>query len=260
MKRILLTVEYDGTAYAGWQRQLNGLAVQQVLEEALHRATDEVITVTGASRTDAGVHAHGQAVHFDTVSSIPPEKYPFVLNTMLPRDIRALSGRQVPADFHARFMTCGKQYTYRIINSRHGSAIRRNTHTHVPVPLDVPPMERAAQTLLGKHDFAAFQASGGTAKTTVRTVHKANLERRGDEIILTIEGDAFLYNMVRIIAGTLIEIGQHRRGEDAFTRAIASGSRLDLGVTAPPHGLELTRVDYPEAAFTFPDTIRWHEE
>lgn len=260
MKRILLTVEYDGTAYAGWQRQLNGLAVQQVLEEALHRATGECITVTGASRTDAGVHAHGQAVHFDTASSIPPEKYPFVLNTMLPRDVRVLSGREVPPDFHARFMTCGKQYTYRIINSRHGSAIRRNTHTHVPVPLDMAPMERAAQTLLGKHDFAAFQASGGTAKTTVRTIHRADLIRQGDEITLTIEGDAFLYNMVRIIAGTLIEIGQHRRGEDAFTRAISSGSRLDLGVTAPPHGLELTRVDYPETAFTFPDTIRWHEE
>lgn len=260
MKRILLTVEYDGTAYAGWQRQLNGLAVQQVLEEALHRATGECITVTGASRTDAGVHALGQAVHFDTASSIPPEKYPFVLNTMLPRDVRVLSGREVPPDFHARFMTCGKQYTYRIINRRHGSAIRRNTHTHVPVPLDMSPMERAAQTLLGKHDFAAFQASGGTAKTTVRTIYRADLIREGDEITLTIEGDAFLYNMVRIIAGTLIEIGQHRRGEDAFTRAISSGSRLDLGVTAPPHGLELTRVDYPETAFTFPDTIRWHEE
>lgn len=260
MKRILLTVEYDGTAYAGWQRQLNGLAVQQVLEEALQRATHEHIVVTGASRTDAGVHAHGQAVHFDTESSIPPEKYPFVLNTMLPRDIRVLSGREVPADFHARFMTCGKQYTYRIINSRHGSAIRRNTHVHVPVPLDIAPMQRAAQTLLGTHDFAAFQASGGTAKTTVRTIHKAELCRQGDEITLTVEGDAFLYNMVRIIAGTLIEIGQHRRGEDAFTRALASLNRLDLGVTAPPHGLELTRVDYPEAAFTLPEAIRWHED
>lgn len=260
MKRILLTVEYDGTAYAGWQRQLNGLAVQQVLEEALQRATGQPVTVTGASRTDAGVHAHGQAVHFDTASSIPPEKYPFVLNTMLPRDVRVLSGREVPPDFHARFMTCGKQYTYRIINSRHGSAIRRSTHTHVPVPLDMAPMECAAQTLLGKHDFAAFQASGGTAKTTVRTIHSISLTRHEDEIILTIEGDAFLYNMVRIIAGTLIEIGQHRRGEDAFTRAISSGSRLDLGVTAPAHGLELTRVDYPQAAFILPDAIRWHEE
>lgn len=260
MKRILLTVEYDGTGYAGWQRQINGLAVQQVLEEVLCKVTGQPVTVTGASRTDAGVHAHGQAVHFDTCSSIPPDKYPFVLNTKLPKDIRVLTGRQVPADFHARFMTCGKQYTYRIINSRHGSAIRRNTHVHVPVPLDVSPMQRAAQTLLGRHDFAAFQASGGTAKTTIRTITRAEIFRQGDEILLVIEGDAFLYNMVRIIAGTLIEIGQGRRGEDAFLRAFASGSRLDLGVTAPPHGLELTRVDYPEAAFTMPDAIRWHQE
>lgn len=260
MKRILLTVEYDGTNYAGWQRQINGLAVQQVLEEALSAATHERIVVTGASRTDAGVHALGQAVHFDTESSIPPEKFPFVLNTMLPRDVRVLTGREVPADFHARFMTCGKQYIYRIINTRHGSAIRRNTHVHVPVALDLPPMQRATQTLLGKHDFAAFQASGGTAKTTIRTIHKAEITQQGEEFILTIEGDAFLYNMVRIIAGTLIEIGHHRRGEDAFTRAIASGNRLDLGVTAPPHGLELTRVDYPQAAFTLPDSIRWHED
>ena len=126
MKRILLTVEYDGTNYAGWQRQINGLAVQQVLEEALQKATKERIVVTGASRTDAGVHALGQAVHFDTESRIPPEKYPFVLNTMLPRDVRVHSGREVPESFHARFMTCGKRYTYRIVNSRHASAIRRS--------------------------------------------------------------------------------------------------------------------------------------
>ena len=258
MRRILLTVEYDGTNYSGWQRQSNGLAVQQVLEEALSQACHETIVVTGASRTDAGVHALGQAVHFDTCSSIPPEKYPFVLNTMLPRDIRVQTGYEVPAGFHARFMTCGKQYTYRIVNSRHGSAIRRNTHVHVPLPLDVPAMEEAAQTLLGTHDFAAFQASGGTAKTTIRTIHSAHLVQSGDEIILTIEGNAFLYNMVRIIAGTLIEIGHHKRNGDAFTRALASLDRLDLGVTAPPHGLELTRVDYPEAAFHDPDDIRWH--
>ena len=255
MKRILLTVEYDGSGYAGWQRQINGLAVQQVLEEALRKATREHIVVT-----DAGVHALGQAVHFDTNSAIPPEKYPFVLNTMLPRDVRVHTGRQVPDGFHARFMTCGKRYTYRIINSRHGSALRRLSHVHVPVPLELAPMERAAQTLLGTHDFAAFQAAGGTAKTTVRTITAVHLEQRGEEITLTVEGDAFLYNMVRIIAGTLIEIGHRRRGEDAFLRAFESLDRLDLGVTAPPHGLELTRVFYPDEAFADPDSVRWHEE
>ena len=260
MKRILLIVEYDGTNYAGWQRQINGLAVQQVLEEALQKATKERIVVTGASRTDAGVHALGQAVHFDTESRIPPEKYPFVLNTMLPRDIRVHTGREVPEGFHARFMTCGKRYTYRIVNSRHASAIRRNTHVHVPLPLDLAPMQEAAKQLLGTHDYAAFQAAGGTAKTTIRTITGAELVRFGDEIILTVEGDAFLYNMVRIIAGTLIEIGLGRRSVNAFSEAYETLDRLSLGVTAPPQGLELTKVYYPEAAFVLPEEIKWHED
>ena len=260
MKRILLTVEYDGTNYAGWQRQINGLAVQQVLEETLQKATKERIVVTGASRTDAGVHALGQAVHFDTESRIPPEKYPFVLNTMLPRDVRVHTGREVPEGFHARFMTCGKRYTYRIVNSRHASAIRRNTHVHVPLPLDLKPMQEAAKQLLGTHDYAAFQAAGGTAKTTIRTITKADLVQFGDEIILTVEGDAFLYNMVRIIAGTLIEIGLGRRSVNAFSEAYETLDRLSLGVTAPPHGLELTKVYYPEAAFVLPEEIKWHED
>ena len=260
MKRILLTVEYDGTNYAGWQRQINGLAVQQVLEEALQQATKERIVVTGASRTDAGVHALGQAVHFDTESRIPPEKYPFVLNTMLPRDVRVHTGREVPESFHARFMTCGKRYTYRIVNSRHASAIRRNTHVHVPLPLDLAPMQEAAGQLLGPHDYAAFQAAGGTAKPTIRTITKADLVQFGDEIILTVEGDAFLYNMVRIIAGTLIEIGLGRRTVNAFTEAYETLDRLSLGVTAPPQGLELTKVYYPEAAFVLPEQVKWHED
>ena len=229
-RRILLTIEYDGTAYSGWQRQYNGLAVQQLIEKALTRATGEAITITGASRTDAGVHALGQCAHFDTSSRIPPEKYPFVLNT------------------------------YRILNSRHGSAIRRNTFAHVPIPLDVDAMRQALPTLLGTHDFAAYQASGGTAKTTIRTIRMAEMTVQGDEIILLVEGDAFLYNMVRIIAGTLIEIGLHRRSADAFTEAFRTLDRLSLGVTAPPHGLELTKVYYPEEAFRMPEAVRWHEE
>lgn len=260
MRRILLTVEYDGTNYAGWQRQSNGLAVQQVVEEALTQACGERIVITGASRTDAGVHALGQMCHFDTNSRIPPEKFPFVLNTMLPRDVRIQAGRAVPEGFHARFMTCGKWYTYRIVNGRHASAILRSTHVHVPVPLDAHRMDAAAQTLLGKHDFAAFQAAGGTAKTTIRTIDEVHVVRQGDVITLTVHGDAFLYNMVRIIAGTLIEIGQGKRGDDAFTRALVSFDRLDLGVTAPPHGLELTRVEYPDAAFLAPEDIRWHND
>ena len=259
MRRILLTVEYDGTAYAGWQRQINGLAVQQVLEGALAEACGHPVTVTGSSRTDAGVHALDQKVHFDTESGIPPEKYPFVLNAMLPPDIRVQEGREVPADFHARFLTSGKIYTYRIWNARHGSALRRNTFWHVPVPLDEMPVREAIPTLCGKHDFAAFQASGGTAKTTVRTIRAVDLSIEGNEWILTVSGDAFLYNMVRIIAGTVAEIGQHRLGADAFEKAFEKKDRLALGMTAPAHGLELTKVFYPERAFTEPAAMRWHE-
>ena len=259
MKRILLTVEYDGSAYAGWQRQINGLAVQQVLEEALSQACARPVTVTGSSRTDAGVHARMQMVHFDTSASIPPDKYPFVLNNLLPPDIRVQAAREVPAGFHARFLTSGKTYTYRILNNRHGSALLRNTHWHVPVPLDVPAMRNALSYLPGTHDFAAFQASGGSARTTVRTVDRAELLADGPEITLLISGNAFLYNMVRIIAGTLMEVGLHKREADAFSRAFVSLSRLDLGMTAPPCGLELTEVRYPEKAFSDPASVRWHQ-
>ncbi len=259
MTRVLLTVEYDGTGYAGWQRQTNGLAVQQVLEEKLSELCGEPIRVTGASRTDAGVHARGQRAHYDTAARIPPEKVPFALNTMLPPDIRVTEGQRVPDGFHARFMTCGKLYTYRLLNTRHAGAILRNTHVHVPVPLDTEAMRRAIPTLLGTHDFAAFQAAGGTAKTTVRTIRAANLAVNGPELVFTVYGDAFLYNMVRIIVGTLIEIGHGKRSGDAFTESFRTLDRLSLGVTAPPHGLELTRVDYPPEAFTDPEAVRWHE-
>lgn len=259
MKRILLTVEYDGSAYAGWQRQINGLAVQQVLEEALSQACARPVTVTGSSRTDAGVHARMQMVHFDTSASIPPDKYPFVLNNLLPPDIRVQAAREVPAGFHARFLTSGKTYTYRILNNRHGSALLRNTHWHIPVPLDVPAMRDALSFLPGTHDFAAFQASGGSARTTVRTIDRAELLADGPEITLLISGNAFLYNMVRIIAGTLMEVGLHKREADAFSRAFVSLSRLDLGMTAPPCGLELTEVRYPEKAFSDPTSVRWHQ-
>ncbi|MDD3212557.1 MAG: tRNA pseudouridine(38-40) synthase TruA, partial [Eubacteriales bacterium] len=205
MRRILLTISYDGTAYAGWQRQLNAVAVQQRVEEALFRLTGEHIGVTGASRTDAGVHALGQRAHFDTGGSIPADRFPYALNTCLPPDIRVLAGREVNGCFHARFDAKGKQYTYRIHNAPHASALYRNLTAHVPVPLNVEAMRAALPQLLGTHDFAAFQASGGTAKTTVRTLLSISLTQNGDDLTLLVRGNAFLYNMVRIIAGTLIE-------------------------------------------------------
>lgn len=260
MRRILLTVEYDGTAYAGWQRQTNGLAVQQVLEEALTSACGHPVTVTGSSRTDAGVHARMQMVHFDTGATIPAEKYPFVLNNMLPYDIRVQAGREVPSDFHARFLTSGKTYTYRILNNRHGSALQRNLYWHVPVPLNTVLMKEAVRCLPGEHDFAAFQAAGGTARSTIRRIDLADLSVSGYSITLTVKGNAFLYNMVRIIAGTLVEVGLGKKPPDAFRRAFGSLNRLDLGMTAPPSGLELTEVFYPEKAFSNPASMRWHEE
>ena len=182
---------------------------------------------------------------------------------MLPRDIRVQAGREVPDGFHARFMTCRQAlHLTASWNSRHGSAVRPEYHSRMyRIPLDVDAhASRLRRHCLGTHDFAAYQASGGTAKTTVRTIRMAEMTVQGDEIILLVEGDAFLYNMVRIIAGTLIEIGLHRRSADAFTEAFRTLDRLSLGVTAPPHGLELTKVYYPEEAFRMPEAVRWHEE
>lgn len=244
--RVLLTVSYDGTNYAGWQLQENAVAVQQRLEEALEKLIRSPIRVTGASRTDAGVHALGQRVHFDTLSRIPADKYPFALNTCLPPDIRVVEGKEVPGDFHARFDAKGKRYTYRIHNAPHASALYRNTTAHVPYKLDVPLMQKCLPDLLGTHDFAAFQASGGTAKTTVRTISDIRLVQDGERLTLTVFGNAFLYNMVRIIAGTMLDIGMGRAPADAFRTALETGDRLALGITAPACGLELTRVYYAD--------------
>ena len=244
--RIKLTIEYDGTAYAGWQRQENALAVQQVIEEALTKLTRARVVIAGASRTDAGVHALGQAAHFDTESRIPPDKYAFALNTMLPADIRIRKSEAVSEAFHARFSNKGKRYRYLIYQSPHAGALNRNTHAHVIYPLDDEKMRRELTALVGKHDFAAFAASGSVVKDTVRTIYSASLTRREDELELLVEGSGFLYNMVRIIAGTLISVGAGRLEEGAFARAIQSGNRLDLGVTAPAHGLTLMEVYYRE--------------
>lgn len=243
-KRILLTVSYDGTAYSGWQFQENAPSVQETLEKALEDALGVFTRVTGASRTDAGVHALGQRAHFDTRSSIPPEKFPFVLNRYLPPDIRVLSGVQVPPDFHARFQAAGKTYTYRIHNAPHPSALYRHITAHVPVHLNEKYMHEAGQQLLGTHDFAAFAAAGGSAKTTVRTIDHLSVTRDGEEITLIVHGNAFLYNMVRIIAGALIGIGQGKLPPDCLARALETRDRLVLGVTAPACGLELTKVEY----------------
>ena len=244
MRRIQLIVEYDGTNYAGWQRQENALAVQQVIEEKLRRLTKEPIVIHGASRTDAGVHALGQSAHFDTACAIPADKFCFALNTMLPPDIRIRESRQVSATFHARFSTKGKRYRYLFHVHPHAGALNRLTHAHVIYPLDEQLMQREASALVGTHDFAAFAASGSVVKDTVRTIYRADVSRESTEIRLIVEGSGFLYNMVRIIAGTLIGVGSGKLEPGAFSRAIETGNRLDLGVTAPAHGLTLMEVFY----------------
>ena len=243
-QRVLLTISYDGTAYAGWQRQQNAMCVQQRVEEALQKLTGERIVIYGASRTDAGVHALGQRAHFDTRSRIPAERFPYALNTCLPMDIRVSRGVAVSPTLHARFDAKGKQYTYRIYNAPQASALYRNLTAFMPVPLNVDAMRRALPLLLGTHDFAAFQASGGTADKTIRTLRDITLSKDGDTITLIIRGKAFLYNMVRIIAGTLMEIGKGKLSQDCIVQALQTGNRLLLGPTAPACGLELTSIDY----------------
>ncbi len=249
MRRIHLTVEYDGTNYAGWQRQSNALAVQQVIEEALARLTGERVVLHGASRTDAGVHALGQCAHFDTDSRIPSEKFSYAVNTMLPPDIRIRHSQEVPESFHARFSARGKRYRYLFYDAPHAGALNRLTHAHSIYPLDDGRMRREALALLGTHDFAAFAASGSVVRDTVRTLWRADVTRNGNDVMLIVEGNGFLYNMVRIIAGTLRDIGSGKLESGALARAIDTGNRLDLGVTAPAHGLTLMEVFY-----TLPDT------
>ena len=246
MRRIHLIVEYDGTNYAGWQRQSNALAVQQVLEETLGRLTGERIVLHGASRTDAGVHALGQSAHFDTESRIPGKKFSYALNALLPHDIRVRRSEDAAPDFHARFSCTGKRYRYLFWDAPHAGALNRNTHAHSIYPLDVAKMQSEADALIGTHDFAAFAASGSVVRDTVRTIWRADVTRDGHEVKLIVEGSGFLYNMVRIIAGTLRDVGSGKLERGALKRAIETGDRLDLGVTAPAHGLTLMEVFYSE--------------
>ena len=239
-----MIVEYDGTNYAGWQRQSNALAVQQVLEERLEKLTGAHVTLHGASRTDAGVHALGQSVHFDTDSRIPGEKFSYALNALLPHDIRVSFSEDAAEGFHARFSTKGKRYRYLFWDAPHAGALNRNTHAHSIYPLDVEKMRAEADALIGTHDFAAFAASGSVVKDTVRAIWKADVTRDGHEVKLIVEGSGFLYNMVRIIAGTLRDVGSGKLEPGALKRAIETGDRLDLGVTAPAHGLTLMKVFY----------------
>ncbi len=244
MKRVRLTIEYDGTAYAGWQRQSNAPSVQQTVEEAMLALTGAPHGIVGASRTDAGVHALGQVAHFDTVSTIPADRWCFALNTRLPEDIRIVSSISAKPNFHARYHATRKRYTYRLYSAAHAKAIGRQYAWHVPFALNEAAMRAAALSIEGTHDFLCCMASGGESKSTVRTVYCTALRREGNDWLFAIEGDGFLYNMVRILVGTLYYIGIGKLEPDSIEKALASGDRLLLGPTAPAHGLCLEWVRY----------------
>ncbi|HHV60281.1 MAG TPA: tRNA pseudouridine(38-40) synthase TruA [Clostridiaceae bacterium] len=244
MKNIRLLLEYDGTNYHGWQSQKNALTIQDVLQKAVEELTGETCNIIGSGRTDAGVHALGQVANFVTNSKIPPEKFSYAINNILPRDIVVKKSEAVDMDFHARFSAIGKKYMYRIRNSAHPSALWRNREYHVRAPLDISSMNHALQYFIGEHDFAAFHASGGSVESTVRKIYDAGIKKEGECVILEIHGNGFLYNMVRIIAGTLVEVGMGKRKATDIPDILESKKREKAGRTAPPHGLYLAEVFY----------------
>ena len=245
MKTILLTVAYDGTDYAGWQRQENAITVQEKLEDALSTLLKKTIQVKAASRTDAGVHALGQKVCFTADMRIPLDKLPTVLTGLLPRDISVTEAIFVPSDFNPRFNPEYKTYTYNIHNARHPNPLLKRYSTFVPQELDIESMKKAAPLFEGRHDFVAFCATGGSAKTTVREIYDCKVNSQPNGLItITVRGNAFLYNMVRIIAGTLLYVGMVKIPPDAIPSIIQSRDRTRAGKTMPPEGLTLMEVVY----------------
>ena len=244
MARIRLVIQYDGTGYVGWQTQPNGTAVQQVIENELLKLTGERCVLHASGRTDSGVHALAQVAHFDTQSRIPPDKFAYALNVGLPRDIRVIYSDRAEG-FHARFDVVRKHYRYTVRNSPHAGAFDRNTVLHYHYALDMESMNRAAAALTGEHDFAAFKSAGTELESTVRRIYRAEWSRDGSILTFDIAGSGFMYNMVRIVVGTLLEIGTGRRPEDSIKTALETRDRRDAGATAPAHGLMLYRVEYP---------------
>ena len=248
MRRIVLTVEYDGTRYAGWQRQENAVTVQQLIEENLFKVTGERCVLQGSGRTDSGVHALGQVAHFDTTARMDAARFAYALNTGLPEDIRVTESREAPPGFHARFSAKKKHYRYVVNNGPHASALFGRYELHVHRPLDAAAMDLAAEALLGSHDFSAFKAVECTLPDCVRTLLRSQVTRQGDRVFYDVVGTGFLYNMVRIIVGTLLEIGKGKRTPEEMAKILASGDRANAGPTAPAKGLTLVRVDYEGAA------------
>ena len=244
MKRVGLVVAYDGTKYSGWQTQPNGITIQGVLNDTLSELLGEKIETIGASRTDAGVHALGNVAVFDTESRIPGEKFSYALNQRLPEDIRIQLSEEVEPDFHPRYCDSEKTYEYRILNRRFPVPTERLYSYFYHYKLDVDKMKEATSYLIGRHDFASFCGSGAQVKTTIRTVTSMDVWRDGDMVTIRISGTGFLYNMVRILAGTLIGVGRGLIDPEEIPAMLEAKDRQAAGMTVPPQGLTLVKIDY----------------
>lgn len=244
MRRIKLIISYDGTNYCGWQVQPNGITIEEVLNKVLCKLTGEEIAVIGASRTDSGVHALGNVAVFDTAGTIPAERFAAAINQRLPKDIVIRESAEVPADWHPRYQNSHKVYEYHIVNTRIPIPTKRLTNYFVSYPLDVDQMRQGAEYLVGEHDFASFCNVRTQVESTVRTVTDLEITRQGDEITIRIRGNGFLYNMVRIIVGTLVRVGRGFYQPEEVKDILEAKKRTAAGVTAPAQGLILVEIEY----------------
>lgn len=244
MRNIKLTLEYDGTNYLGWQKQKIGATIQETLEKAITDLTNEEVVVIGSSRTDAGVHAKGFVANFNTNSRIPADKFRGAINHKLPDDIVILKSEEVEEEFHARYNARGKTYSYSILNRDVPSPINRNYLYHLKRKLDVKAMKEACKYFIGTYDFVAFKTSGSSVKTTVRTITELYIEEKDNIIKIYVTGDGFLYNMVRIIVGTLIMVGSNKIYSNEIKNIIDSKQREKAGLCVPATGLVLEKVYY----------------
>lgn len=242
--KIKLTVAYDGTEYCGWQIQPNGKTVQEALNIAVEKLTGEKTTVTGSGRTDAGVHAKGQVAHFETNANIPPEKFAKALNVFLPQDIRVYKSQKAVENFNACRSAKKKTYVYSAYQSEIVNPLKERYALRVDEGLNVNKMQSACKILEGKHDFKSFCSSGSSVQTTERILYKVAVSKKGQDIKITVCGNGFLYNMVRIIAGTLIKIGYGKMTEEELKKMLLSGQRNLGGNTLPAKGLCLEKVIY----------------
>lgn len=245
MRNIKLTIEYDGKDFNGWQKQPDKLNIQGNIEKAIEAITGEKIELMASGRTDRGVHGLGQVANFKTNSNLPIDKFPIAINTNLKQSIRILSAEEVDEKFHSRLSCKKKTYRYIINNSQYGTAIYRNLETNIPMQLDIAKMKEAVKYFEGEHDFKAFRASGTSSKNSVRVIYQAEVKEMPNErIYIELTGSGFLYNMVRIIAGTLVEVGLGKMKPSEVPNIIESGKREKAGKTLPPQGLYLVSVEY----------------